>query len=347
MVRKNVPRLGRGLSSLISDYREVAEIVRDDRASGDVSRETSSGALDAAPDAVVPSAIPESPAKESAISVALGIEARMVGVEELKPNPLQPRRVFDEEKVRGLADSIATSGMIQPIVVRNGADGLEIVAGERRWRAAKMAGLTEVPVLVREASDEAMLELALVENIHREDLNAVDRAMAYRMYCDEFGLSADEVGKRVGEDRTTVTNYLRLLELPEKVLRMLATERISMGHARALIGVTDEDWAFRLAQRAALQGLSVRAVEEAARQGKRRSRRAKPAVRAVRAQTGLGLPAHIKDLERRFEERLGTKVRIELGKSRQDGQVVIEFYGVGEFEGICKKIGVIKGEGES
>ncbi len=163
----------------------------------------------------------------------------LLKVSQLRPNPHQPRREFPPEHLKSLADSIAKEGVIQPIVVRKAGDSLyEIIVGERRWRAAQMAGLKEIPAVVREATDEQMLEVALVENIFREDLNAIDRAMAYRRYCEAFGLSADQVAQRLGEDRSTVTNYLRLLDLPNEVKQWVVEGRLSMGHARCLLGLS-------------------------------------------------------------------------------------------------------------
>lgn len=273
------------------------------------------------------------------------VEARTVPLDALRPNRHQPRGAVDEEGCRALARSIATSGVIQPIVVRRtegvrpGDARFEIVAGERRWRAARLAGVTSVPVLVREATDEQMLELALVENIHREDLNAVDRALAYRRYCETFGLKADEVASRLGEDRTTVTNYIRLLELPEAVLSLLAGGAISMGHARALLGARSPEHRVELAEAAAEGGMSVRTLEALVRRG--RSARKGGAGEGAGRGGAAGVPIHLKDLERRFEEVLGTKVTIQLGESRTAGRVVIEFFSVDDFERICLQVGVI------
>jgi len=155
------------------------------------------------------------PAEPETANAEIASSVKTLRIDQLRPNPAQPRRLFSPEQLKALADSIAQTGIIQPIAVRSAGDGVyDIIVGERRWRAAQMAGLSEMPVVLREASDEQMLEVALVENIFREDLNAIDRATAYRRYCDEFKLSADQVAQRLGEDRTTVTNYLRLLDLP-------------------------------------------------------------------------------------------------------------------------------------
>jgi len=274
----------------------------------------------------------------------IGIEARMVPVGELRPNRHQPRGPIDDEGCRELARSIALTGVIQPIVARQTFDGLEIVAGERRWRSSRLAGLKTVPVLIREATDEEMIELALVENIHREDLNAVDRARAYKQYCDVFELKAEEVAARLGEDRTTVTNYIRLLELPETVLSMLGAGRISMGHARSLLGAKTPMQQVELAEAVAAGGMSVRSLEELIRRGRRARQQKVPKAREF---TSGGLPAHLKAIERKFEEVLSAKVSIELAETKSDGRVVIEFFGLDDFERICRKIGVLKKRDDS
>ncbi len=268
-----------------------------------------------------------------------GIEARMVGIDDLRPNKNQPRRTLGEAECHELALSIAANGIIQPIVARRTFDGLEILAGERRWRSARMAGLKEVPVLVREANDEEMLELALIENIHREDLNAVDRGLAYKQYCDVFGLKAEEIAARLGEDRTTVVNYMRLLDLPQTVLSLLAEGRISMGHARALLGAKTPMHGIELAEAVAAGGMSVRSLESLLRRS--RSPR-KPKAPKPEMIVGEGLPKHIQALERKFEEVMCTKVSIELGETRKTGRVVIEFFSLDDFERVCHAAGVVK-----
>lgn len=280
-----------------------------------------------------------SPAPSRASRSEFASDVRHVELDLLRPNRFQPRTSFDVKGVQRLADSIETSGLLQPIVARPTPSGMEIVAGERRWRAAKLAGLKTVPVLVREASDEEMLELSLVENIHREDLNAVDRAAAYRQYCDTLGLTAEEVAGRLGEDRTTVVNYLRLLDLPETVRELLAAGRISMGHARSLAGVRDDARQIELAALVACEELSVRALEDLVRRDKAVR---VPSLAKPRVASNAATPAHVRDLERRFEEVLGTKVRI-LGKpGKSSGRIVIDYYSVDDFERIGKAVGVIR-----
>jgi ParB family chromosome partitioning protein len=226
--------------------------------------------------------------------------------------------------------------MLQPIAVRKINKHYQIIAGERRWTAAKSIGLREVPVLIREATDEQMLELALIENIQREDLNAVDRARAYQQFCERFQLKPEEVAARLGEDRTTVVNYIRLLDLPAAILARVAEGGLSMGHARCLLGVTDTDRQARLAHAVVENGLSVRALEEIVRRERTRSEQPeKPAAGGERTRS-----AHLDSVQRRFEETLRTKVTIREGRRKGSGRVVIEFYSLDDFDRIADALGV-------
>jgi ParB family chromosome partitioning protein len=240
------------------------------------------------------------------------------------------------ENIASLTDSIARYGVLQPIPVRRVGERFEIVAGERRWRAAKAAGLAEVPVIVREASDEEMLELALIENVQREDLNAIDRARAYRELCKRFGLRAEDVGQKVGEDRTTVTNYLRLLELPAGIQTAVAEGRLSMGHARCLLGVDDAERRQRLADSVVENELSVRALEEIVRREKRP--RGEGGIGA--GPTGQVRSAHVLDLQTRFEEALKTKVTIHEGRRKGTGRIIIDYFSLDDFDRIAGSLGV-------
>lgn len=228
-------RLGRGLESLIGSHnvvsRETAQV--EDAATG-------------------PATLPSKSANEGPYV--------LVKRDRLKPNPLQPRGPIDSEEVKILSDSLKRHGILQPITVRRVGDGLEIIAGERRWQAAKLAGLVEVPVIIREASDEQMLELALIENLQREDLNAIDRARAYRQFCERFKLSVEEVALRLGEDRSTVTNYLRLLELPAMVQGLVASKKLGMAHARMILSEPNAALRGKLAELAVSRELSVRGM---------------------------------------------------------------------------------------
>ncbi|MCP4594062.1 MAG: ParB/RepB/Spo0J family partition protein [bacterium] len=267
-----------------------------------------------------------------------GIEARMVEVARLSPNPHQPRRAISDESVESLARSIEQTGILQPITVRRRGDGYEVVTGERRWRAAERAGLSEVPVVVRSVSDTEMLELALVENIQREDLNAIDRALAYRAYCEGFDKKPDEVGRRLGEDRTTVVNFLRLLELPDAVRQMVANGLISAGHGRSLLGLGDPAKMALVAREIVKQGLSVREVEEIVRRSKRGE--------GGGARAGLvpgAKPAkspHIRDLELRLTSAVGTKVQVEESRIRGRGRIMIEYYSLDDFDRVAQRLGL-------
>ncbi len=231
-------------------------------------------------------------------------ELAHVPVDQIHPNPSQPRKRFEHEGVNGLADSIRSQGLIQPLVLRPRLQGgYELIAGERRWRAAREAGIATVPAVVREADDRDSLLLALVENVAREDLSPVDEARGYAMLIDEFGLSLGDVSERVGKSKPTVSNRIRLLELPEDVLAMVGRSELSEGHARAVLAVPDHDGRRKLARRIVREGLSVRAAERAARwAGARTKERRASAVDPVAA-------GRVKDAFRAltgFEARVGT-----------------------------------------
>lgn len=266
------------------------------------------------------------------------IEARHVEIGLLRPNGRQPRITFSDDSIAELAKSVGTSGIVQPIVVRQvpGRDGYEIVVGERRWRAAKAARLQTVPVLVRQVDDARMLEWALIENIHREDLNAVDRAEGYKRFCDHLTLSTEAAAARLGEDRSTVANYLRLLDLPTEVRRLLTSDRISMGHARALLGLNDALRMKELAAMAAEKRISVRALEEMVR----RERAAAGPKRRDAKSKGRTPLSHILDLEHQFQQALGVRVHIHMGRSKSTGRLVIEFYNLDDFDRIKELMGV-------
>src|SRR5712692_5750805 len=184
-----------------------------------------------------------------------------LSVDVIQPNPMQPRSVFHPDRMAELADSIRVNGIIQPLIVRKAGDLYQIVAGERRWRAAKIVGLATVPVVVQEIDDAHMLEIALIENLQREDLNPIETAHAYQRLMREVGLSHEDISRRTGKDRSSILNTIRLLKLAHAVQTLIAEHRISMGHARAILGLTEEGDQVRVAEKAAEQGLSVRHVE--------------------------------------------------------------------------------------
>ena len=189
-----------------------------------------------------------------------------IPVAAIRPNPFQPREHFDEEELASLAESIREVGILQPVLVRETDDGYELIAGERRWRAARRVGLQNIPALVRETDDASALEHALVENVHRSDLNVLEEAAAYQQLIEDFGLTHEEVSIRVGRSRTSVTNTLRLLQLPPTVQRLVRDKSLTMGHARALLGTPDRALQEQLARRIVAEGLSVRAIEDALRE---------------------------------------------------------------------------------
>jgi ParB family chromosome partitioning protein len=252
-----------------------------------------------------------------------------VGV--IEPNPHQPRNHFDEDALAELAASIRELGVLQPILVRPlGADAYQLIAGERRWRAAQRAGLATIPALVRSDDDERTVAEALVENLQREDLGALEEAGAFQLLIEEFGLTHDQVAARVGKSRSAVTNTLRLLHLPASVQRLLADGRLSPGHARALLGTPDRAFQEQLARRASSEQWSVRQVEEAVRD--RLTPAAEP-TRARRSSPGLRPPGLL-ELEELLADLLDTRVKITMGSGR--GRVTIEFADLEDLERIYR-----------
>jgi len=251
-------------------------------------------------------------------------------IESIRPNPVQPRVVFQAERLEELAASIRANGIIQPLIVRRHDDQFQLVAGERRWRAAKLAGLAEVPVVIQDVSDPLMLELALIENIQREDLNAIETAHAYERLVRELGLSQEEIGKRTGKDRTSIANTLRLLKLPTEVQLLVAEHRISMGHARAILGLATAEQQIELAEKTAAQGLSVRQVEALVQE--QTSDRPRSAARKDSVQDP-NVKAAVEELER----ALGTRVKI-VELSEQRGRIEIEYYSQAELDRLYQQL---------
>lgn len=252
----------------------------------------------------------------------------------IDPNPLQPRTVFHAERLRELADSIQTNGIIQPLVVRPHGDRYQLVAGERRWRAAKLAGLSDVPAVVQLVSDERLLEITLVENIQREDLNPIEVAHAFQRLSHDLNLSHDDIAHRTGKDRTTITNTLRLLKLPSDVQQLVAEHRLSMGHARAILGLPTEDLQRQVAEKSSSQELSVRQVERLV-QRMTTTREPKPPDDVP----DPNVKAALAELER----VLGTRVRI-AGRADQRGRIEIDYYSAEDLDRIYS---IIVGEQKS
>ncbi|MHC4573864.1 MAG: ParB/RepB/Spo0J family partition protein [Planctomycetota bacterium] len=257
---------------------------------------------------------------------------REISMESISPNPYQVRTVWDEQELADLAESIKTNGVVQPIIVRPAGPGYQLIAGERRLRAARLASLSTIPAVVRSARDEELLELALVENIHRRDLNPIERAKAYQNYLSTFAMTQAEAAQRLGENRSVIANYLRLLDLPEEIKRMLVEGHLNMGHARAILGLPTDELRRKLANRALAGRLSVREVERLVRKYLTGSEETSKAVRSK--------PPHILDLENKLSGRLGTRVSIETRKNGQRGKIILEFYSLDEFDRIIETIGL-------
>ena len=249
-----------------------------------------------------------------------------VALDEIHPSPLQPRRLFDREKIEELANSIRENGIIQPLIVKKGVDGFELIAGERRWRAAQRAGIEKVPVIVREDEEKNRLFLSLIENIQREDLNPLEEADAFQQIIERFGYTQEEIGTRVGKSRASVTNTLRLLKLHKKIKDDLTQNKINMGHARAYLGLDSSAQQLEAHARVLKGSLSVRQTENLVKRMKR---------------SGKEKPASKKENQYEFvltelRKRLGTKVAINTRGKR--GQLIIDFYSSEELERIFELI---------
>lgn len=253
-------------------------------------------------------------------------------ISQLVPNPYQPRTTWNEQVLNELAQSIQKNGILQPIIVRPVDGRYEVIAGERRLRAAQIAGLSSVPVVIRHATDQQMLELALIENIHRSDLNPIERAKAYQNYVGTFNLSQTDAAERLGEDRSVLSNFLRLLDLPQEIKDMLMDGRLSMGHARAILALPTDNLRKILANKALAGRLSVRDVERLVRKFIEDNQKTPPEKRLK--------AAHIVDLEKQLQQILGTKVRIEGGRRAHKGRIVIEYYSLDDFERLTERIGL-------
>lgn len=247
----------------------------------------------------------------------LGAEPSEVDLESIVPGPMQPRTHFDEASLESLADSIRTHGIVQPLLVRRRDGGYELIAGERRWRAAKLAGITRVPVVVKEVADDNLLEIALIENIQRENLNPIEEAQAYKKLLETVGLTQESLASRVGRDRSYITNYLRLLRLPDDVQQLVKERRLSTGHARTLLALDHVDLQRRLARQIIDGGLSVRATEQLVQKASEE----KPARRSA----PQAVDPNIKAAETKLRRSLGTQVKI-LQASDGRGKIEISFF---------------------
>ena len=247
-------------------------------------------------------------------------------INDVEPNKNQPRRTFNEDSLIELSESIKQHGIVQPLVVAKQKDYYEIIAGERRWRAANIAGLKEVPVIIKDYSPQEIMEVALIENIQREDLNPIEEAKAYKNLIDEYNLKQDQVAEKVSKSRTAVTNALRLLKLDDRVQEMLINENISSGHARALLGLDDAEKQYNIATQIFDEKLSVRETEKLVKQINRPEQPPKP-------KKELKNDFVYRDIEEKLKEKIGTKVKINR-KTEDKGKIEIEYYSPEELEKI-------------
>jgi ParB family chromosome partitioning protein len=264
-----------------------------------------------------------------------------VPVEAIAPNPHQPRSYFDEEALATLTASVAELGVLQPVLVREaGEDRFELIAGERRWRAAKRAGLPTIPVVVRSVDEVLSLEQALVENLHREDLNPLEEAAAYQQLMEDFELTQEQVAQKVGKSRSAVANTLRLFQLPPTIQRLVAENQLSAGHAKALLGTPDRVFQERLARDIVARGTSVREAEEAVRlhneEAAAGDEPGEDATEAPRAVAKRLRPPGLLELEELLADHLDTRVRVSMGAGGGRGKVVVEFGGLEDLERIYR-----------
>jgi len=255
--------------------------------------------------------------------------AVLVNITKVEPNREQPRKKFDEDALLELSESIKQFGVLQPLLVQQRDDYYEIIAGERRWRAAKLAGIKEVPVIIKKLTEQEIMEISLIENIQREDLNPIEEAQAYKRLLTEFNLKQDEVAERVSKSRTAVTNAMRLLKLNEKVQQMVIDEMLTTGHARALLGIEDQEKQYMVAQRIFDEKLSVRDTEKLVKN----LQNEKPDVPTVTSKIDPKLDAIYRDLEEQMKVILGTKVFIN-PKDDKKGKLEIEYYSQDELDRI-------------
>lgn len=296
---KDRPRLGRGISSLMS------------------------------PTVPTQPATPPAPTPASPSIIPGPVE---LPLDQVRPNPHQPRRQFNEATLSALADSMKAAGVIQPIVVRQIGDNYELIAGERRLRAARLAGLATIPALIRETDAITQAQLALIENIQREDLNPIDRAEGYRVLIDQLGLTQTELATRLGEDRSSISNYLRLLDLHEDVRQLVRSGGLSVGHAKVLMTLADPAEQARLAELAARQDLSVRNLERIVSHG--------PTPPATR-QTPSASSAHIQDMEKTLARELGMRVNLRAHpRSKGKGKLVIHYASLDQFDTLLSRLGI-------
>lgn len=270
-------------------------------------------------DALIPAGVTDTKSKSADDNSTEKEQETLVKITKIEPNREQPRKNFDEDALQELADSIKQFGLLQPILVQDRKTYYEIIAGERRWRAAKLAGLKEVPVIIRDYTEQEIVEISLIENIQREDLNPIEEALAYKRLLTEFNLKQDEVAERVSKSRTAVTNSMRLLKLCDEVQQMIIDDMITTGHARALIMIEDPEQQYAIAQKVFDEKLSVRDVEKLVKNLNKPEKVKKEAIE------DKSLDVIYQDLEEKLKQSLGTKVAIS-SKGNGSGKLEIEFY---------------------
>jgi ParB family chromosome partitioning protein len=269
------------------------------------------------------------PAPAEAHVPAVPEKAGTIAIDLIDPNPLQPRRLFQQEKLAELAQSIRANGIVQPLVVRKTVDRFQLVAGERRWRAAKLAGLSQVPAVVQDIPDDHLLEITLIENIQREDLNPIETAVAFQRMATELDISPEDIGNRTGKDRTTVVNSIRLLQLPADLQQLVAERRLSAGHARCLLSLPTPEMQREVAERAVTRGWSVREME--------RTTQKMLEGRKPKTVDEVELDPNVKAAIQELERVLGTKVRI-IEKAKQKGRIEIDYYSTEDLDRIYAAI---------
>jgi ParB family chromosome partitioning protein len=264
-------------------------------------------------------------------------DATMMDINKVEPNRDQPRKKFDEDALLELSESIKQFGVLQPLLVQKREDYYEIIAGERRWRAAKQAGIKEVPVIIKQLTEQEIMEISLIENIQREDLNPIEEAQAYKRLLTEFNLKQDEVAERVSKSRTAVTNAMRLLKLDDRVQQMVIDEMLSTGHARALLGIENQEKQYETAQKIFDEKLSVRDTEKLVKNLQNEKKEAPSAEKKIDPQ----MEAIYKDLEEQMKRILGTKVAIN-PKNEKSGKLEIEYYSQDELDRIIDLLRTIQ-----
>ncbi len=361
-------RLGRGLGSLMSTpvpidrtgddgrtievkrpvgegepSRRLDPVAMPDPQTGDIGSESSGNAVQTGPARSALGDAPSFTPREGGLQPATD-EARIAYLPLgcIVPNPSQPRQHFDESALEALASSIRSAGVMQPIVVRPERGGrYTLIAGERRWRAAGRAGLATIPAVVRDVDDQVAAEWALIENLQREDLNPLEKAEAFRALADTFGLTHAEIAERVGLDRSSVSNFLRLNELDDFCRDALRAGTLMMGHARALLGIEQPDVRARVARLAVRHGWSVRETE---RQVVQHLAVSTPPATHDPVKPAATTNRHLADLEARLSRHLGTRVRIQPSRRKGRGKLIIDFYSLDEFDGLMQRLGFDGGE---